>query len=210
MRTFLAPIMFMLSFSTTASAEYSPRDFLSQAPAETFYTEDSMTEDQKRAVLASAPNPPPTFNCEAWGIAEQSPNSLVLQICPDSFVRIQLFRQTSGDTIVAVESNRSAGCAVDLTFFKVVGNTGAITKLSDGDLTALGLVQVSENDLLPEDMKFPSGKAEILKLGLDTAGRPTALVSTWMNPRWETKTQAFDIVFEWAGARFRKKVEKRT
>ena len=202
--------MFMLSFSTTASAEYSPRDFLSQAPAETFYTEDSMTEEQKRAALRSAPQPPPRFDCETWGIAEQSLTSLVLQICPDSFVRIQLFRQASGDTIAAVESNRSAGRAVDLNFFKVVGNTGAITKLSDGDLTALGLVEVSENDLLPEDMKFPSGTAEILKLGLDTAGRPTGLVSTWMNPRWETKTQAFDIVFEWDGARFRKKVEKRT
>ena len=208
MRTFLAPIMFMLSFSTPASAEYSPRDFLSQAPAETFYTEDSMTEDQKRAVL-KALHPSPRFDCEAWGIAKQSPNSLVLQICPDSFVRIQLFREASGDTIVAVESNRSAGRAVDLNFFKMVRKTGAIMKLSDGDLTALGLVEVTENDLLTKDMKFPSGAAEIVKLGLDTAGRPTALVSTWMNPRWETRSQAFDIVFEWDGARFIKRAEKR-
>lgn len=209
MKAVFVALALSLILSNTTRAEYSPRDFVTKAPAQTFYTEDTMTESEKRSALNSTFKPSDDSDCQSWGVAEESSTSISLRMCPDSFVRVQLFRAVSGDTIVAVESNRASGRAVDLTFFNVTSKTGAISELTKNQREALGLEDVTENDLLSDRMKFPAGTEERLDLGLDQDGRPTALVWTWMNPRWETKTQAFDIFFEWDGSRFRKKSEKR-
>lgn len=209
MKPFFISLALSLILPTTTRAEYSPRDFVIGAPAQTFYTEDTMTEGEKRSALNATFKRSDDSECQSWGVAEESSTSITLQMCPDSFVRVQLFRASSGDTIVAVESNRSSGRAVDLNLFKVTSNTGVISELTKDQREALGLEEVTENDLLTDQMKFPAGIAERLTLGLDQEGRPTALLWTWMNPRWETRTQAYDIVFEWDGSRFQKTIKER-
>jgi hypothetical protein len=209
MKVFFVALALSLTPPTIARAEYSPRDFVTKAPARTFYTEDTMSESDKRAALHATFKRSNDSQCQSWAITEESSTSISLQVCPGSFVRVQLFHASSGDTIVAVESNRASGQAVDLNFFKVASQTEAISKLTKEQRDALGLEEVTENDLLTDQMKFPAGTAERLNLGLDQGGRPTALVLTWMNPRWEGKSQAFDIFFEWDGSRFRKQIKKR-
>ncbi|MEN9846303.1 MAG: hypothetical protein RIS36_1450 [Pseudomonadota bacterium] len=202
MRRFIVLIGSLFSLPLMATADYSPRDFLAAAPADTFYTEDEISEDEKRQLLHTHVDPQRTFTCEAWGIAHESPTSLTLQTCPDSFVRIQLYREASGGPIVAVESNRSSGRSVDLQFFKVSETNRAPSKINDDGLKALGLTDVTENDLLDEKDAFPPGEAERVHLSMDESGRLQATVRSWNDPRWERKTVAFDLTFEWNGSRF--------
>ena len=202
----LASLLGLVVFVPAISfAEYSPRDFLSQAPAETFYTEDEMSEDDKRSVLGSTFDPNATFTCTSWGIADESPTSLTLKICQDSFVRIQLFRERSGGTIVAVESNRSSGRAVDLRFLKVTPPNKTIATLSEPQLATLGLTTITENELLSDNERLPSDIEERVPLGLDGNGRPAAIVQSWNAPRWTDRTVAFDLFFEWDGSRFQRR-----
>lgn len=202
MKRFLVTVGSFISLPFTAAADYAPRDFLAAAPADTFYTEDEISEDEKRNLVRAPVVPGATFTCETWGIAKESPSSLTLQVCPDSFVRIQLYREASGDAIVAVESNRSSGRSVDLQFFKVSGNSRVLSKIDDEGLKALGLNDVTENDLLEEKEAFPPGEAERVPLSMDESGRLQATLRSWNDPRWEWRTVAFDVTFEWNGARF--------
>lgn len=206
MNVFPLCLICLLYLPRMGSADYSPRDFLSQAAAETFSTEDEISEVEKQRVAHSAFSPSTTFACEAWGIAEESPTSLTLQRCPDSFVRIQLFHQSSGDTIVGVESNRSAGRALDLRFFIVTGPRREISELDDTQLRALGIDEVNENDLLRLSERFPPAQALRVFLSLDQEGRPKATLRTWGDPRWEKRRVAFEPFFEWAGDRFQRRV----
>jgi hypothetical protein len=189
----------------TGAAEFSPRELLSRAPTELFFTEDELTDADRHAALHSKPFKAAPFNCERWGISEESPSSLTLRICQDSFVRIQLFRETSGTTIVAIESNRSSGRAVDLRFFRVAGSNQSLLLLSPTLLEALGLEEVTENDLLMENDRFPVEEAERVPLSLDEKGRPKATLVTWDDPRWAHRSASFDVIFEWNGARFTKR-----
>jgi hypothetical protein len=209
MKAFFLTLVAVLNLPPSSTAEYSPRDFISQAPAEIFYTTDAMTENEKQGALRSYRQRSDIVECTAWGITEESPTALTLQRCPDSFIRIQLFRGVSGDTIVAVESNRSMGRSCDLTFFNMASGTRMISEITEIHLQNLGLELVTENDLLTEEMKFPSGTARRLMLSLDETGCLWAKLWHWMDPRWETRTPAFDIVFRWDGSRFQKLLVKR-
>jgi hypothetical protein len=202
MKRFLVTVGTLISLPCTAAADYSPRDFLAAAPAKTFYTEDEMSEDEKQKVLRAPFDPGANFTCESWAIAKESPSSLTLQICPDSFVRIQLYREASGDTLVAVESNRSSGRSMDLQFFQVSRESNALSEIADERLKDLGLDDVTENDLLAESDKFPPGGSERVFLSLDESGRLRTTPRTWNDPRWEGKTVAFDVTFAWNGSRF--------
>ena len=201
-----ASLGFLVFLSNTATGEYSPRDFFSKASPETFYTEDEMSVQDKEAIVRGGFRPSPSFTCSAWGIAEESPSSLTLKICPDSFVLIQVFPEKSGDALVAVESNRSSGRAVELRFFKVGAKNDSFTELSEDQLKALGLEPIDENDLLSEKMRFPAGTAQRAYLRLDERRRPTATVDTWNDPRWEKRTVTYAISFEWNGSRFDKRI----
>ncbi len=130
-----------------------------------------------------------------------------MKICPDSFVRIQLFHQSSGDTIVAVESNRSAGQAFDLHLCKVAGLGKEISDLSDDQLKALGIDEKTENDLLSDPKRMPAATARRVLLSLDEEGRLKATLRSWKDLRWKTRRVACELVFEWDGARFHKRVE---
>ena len=204
-KPFLIILGIWLCMPSTATAEFSARELFSIAPTELFFTEDELSDSDRHAVLHSTPFPGRTFNCERWGISEESLSSLALRICHDSFVRIQLFRETSGTTIVAIESNRSSGRAVDLRFFQVAGSNHSMVPLSPSHIRAQGLEQVSENDLLMENDHFPVAEAQSVPLRLDEEGRPKATVVTWNAPRWAYRTAAFDVIFEWDGAHFIKR-----
>ena len=207
MKVFPLCLVCLMYLPRIGTADYSPRDFLSQAPAETFSTEDELSEVEKQRVANSKFIPSTSFTCEAWEIADESPTSLTLRICPDSFVRIQLFHQSSGDTIVGVESNRSAGRAFDLRFFLVAGPRREISELNDTQLKALGIDEVSENELLAPSERFPPATARMVSLSLDEEGRPKATLRPWEEPRWEKRRVAFEPFFEWDGARFHKRVK---
>ena len=202
MNRFFITVGSLIFLPFTAAADYSPRDFLAAAPAETFYTEDEISEHDKQKLLSAPFDPRTNFTCEAWAVAKESTSSLTVQICPDSFVRIQLYRAASGDTIVAVESNRSSGRSFDLQFFQVSGESNALFKIDDERLKALGLEDVTENDLLGERDSFPPSGSERVFLSLDESGRPRATPRSWNDPRWEKRTVAFDVTFEWNGSRF--------
>ena len=202
MKRFFITVGSLISLPFTAAADYSPRDFLAAAPAETFYTEDEMSEHEKQKLLSAPFDPGTNFTCEAWAIAKESPSSLTVQICPDSFVRIQFYPAASGDTIVAVESNRSSGRSFDLQFFQVLGESNALSKIDDARLKALGLDDVTENDLLARSDRFPPGGSQRVFLSLDESGRPRATPRSWKDSRWKKRTVAFDVTFEWNGSRF--------
>ncbi|MEY4668853.1 MAG: hypothetical protein RL518_1552 [Pseudomonadota bacterium] len=202
-----ASLSFLLLSATTATAEYSARDFFAKAPPETFYTEVEMTTADKEAILKSNFRRSPDFSCEAWGVADESPSSLTLKICPDSSVYIQLFRETSGDTLVGVESNRSSGRAFELLFYRVIRHSEAIVKLSDNQLKTLGLEEIGENELLSEQMKFPKEMEQRVLLSLDGSGTPRASIATWGDPRWKERQVTFNIFFQWNGSRFQKILE---
>jgi hypothetical protein len=206
MKRFIIAVGSLLSLPLTVAADYSPRDFLAAAPAETFYTEDEMSEDEKQKVLRAPFDTGTNVTCEAWAIVRESPSSLTLQICPDSFIRIQLYREASGDTLVAVESNRSSGRSFELQFFQVSGESNALSLISDERLKALGLDDVTENDLLAERDRFPPGAAERVFLSLDESGQPRATLRSWNNPRWARRTVSFDVRFDWNGSRFNRRV----
>jgi hypothetical protein len=206
MKSFLIAVGSLISLPLTAAADYSPRDFLAAAPAETFYTEDEMSADEKQKVLRAPFDTETNVTCEAWAIVRESASALTLQLCPDSFIRIQLYREASGDTLVAVESNRSSGRSFDLQFFQVSGQSNALSLIGDARLKALGLDDVTENDLLAERDRFAPGAAKRVFLSLDESGQPRATRRSWNDPRWEKRTVAFDVTFEWNGSRFYKRV----
>jgi excinuclease ABC subunit B len=102
----------------------------------------------------------------------------------------------------------------DLITKEALDTEGLNTKVASSGIRSTGqslprqeLIGLIES--LTDQMKFPLGTAERLSLALNAAGRPTASVWTWMNPRWETRSPEFDITFEWDGSRFKKKTEKR-
>jgi hypothetical protein len=117
-----------------AYADYSPRDFFVSAPAELFYTDDEMSEEDKAAVVKKGFKTVEEFNCTAWGVASESKDALTLKYCQDSEVVIRVFRIKDAPTepLVAVQSARSSGRAVDLAWFKVLLGK----PINSGDISA--------------------------------------------------------------------------
>ena len=200
----LASLAFLLPHP--AVAQYSPRDFFRAAPASTFYTEDEMSDAEKAAIIKDEFKHTTSFTCSAWGVAQETPQSLLLKYCQDSFVGIHVYPSTSRDPVVIVESSRSSGRASSLQFFVVKARSQQITMLPPDKLRTIGIESVTENDLVTEHDKFKDDEVEKATMLLDEDGRIRASVDTWMNPRWEQREIAYDIVFEWNGERFQKHI----
>jgi hypothetical protein len=192
-----------------ATAEYSVRDFISAAPAVLFYTDDEMSEDEKRVLVKKGFKKRESFNCSEWGVERESKNLMVLKYCQDSEVSVRLFpvQGTASDVVVGVESSRASGRSVDLSWFKVSAGKSSFEPLTSDQLKQIGLEMLNENDFLAEPQRFPADQAEPAWLELTEEGTVGAFIHTWMDPRWEHRHKAFSITFNWDGSRFVKKVE---
>jgi hypothetical protein len=185
-------------------AEHTPRTFFTTAPISTFYTEDEMSEADRASIIRTQFKPLAKFTCKQWGVAEETPTSLILQNCADSSVRIQVYPATSGDSVVAVESSRSNGRAVDVAFFKV--SSGDVIKKisSSSELNTIGIEPLTENDFLLEKDHFKPSENEVVRMYVEQDGSLHGILNTWMNPRWETREQAYSVTLSWNGQRFEK------
>lgn len=195
-----------LSASIVAHAEYSPRDFVKHAPASTFYTDDEMSEEEKAALIRGGFQKKGSFSCDSWGIAEETPRSLVLKYCNDSAVTVHTFPDKKGSAVIAVQSERGNGRAITLSFFSASPTKTGVIPLSSPEVEALGIIPLNENDFVKAPDKFKTDDVAPALLTLEGDGTIQARVETWMNPRWAVKQPAFEIAFVWDGERFQKRV----
>jgi hypothetical protein len=182
------------------------RDFVAMAPAELFYTEDEMSEEAKAKLVKGGFKRTKSFNCLAWGVASESRNRIVLQICSDSWVVVQLYHDTGSHkdkrVIVAVNSVRSSGRASDLELFSVSGDGDSFKPMSQQERAALGVESLTEDDFLANEERFPVGEALPVGLTVSESGELVGELQTWMDPRWESRRQLFENRFVWRGERF--------
>jgi hypothetical protein len=194
-----------LTLVSTALAEvYSPRDFVSAAPADLFYTEDEMSAEEKQALVKSGFKKRDEFDCSAWGVAEETPDRLVLQYCADSSVTVQVYRDApdAKSVLVAVSSVRASGRAGNLSLFKATKDQKEFVALTDTQLREIGVLQLTENDFLKDAQRFPASEAQGVRLTLGEKGELRGEPDTWMDPRWEARQQAFEVAFVWGKGRF--------
>ena len=189
-----------------AIAQFSARDFFIYAPASTFYTEDEMSDEDKTAIIKRGFKATHSFSCSAWGVAEETSQSLMLKYCEHSFVSIRVYPSTVRDPVVIVQSSRSSGRASDLQFFGVNVRSKKLANIPPHRLQTIGIEPVTENELVSETDKFKNSATENAALVLDDDGSLRASVDTWMNPRWQNRELAYNVIFVWNGARFQKRV----
>lgn len=177
---------------------------MSAAPADLFYTEDEMSEDEKRAMVKSGFKKRDEFDCSAWGVAEEKPDRLVLQYCADSSVTVQVYLESPDvkSAIVAVSSVRASGRAGNLSLFKAAKGQKEFMALTDAQMREIGLVQLTENDFLKDAQRFPASEAQGVRLTLGERGELRGEPDTWMDPRWESRQQAFEVAFVWGQGKF--------
>lgn len=187
-----------------AEALYSPRDFIAAASAEFFYTDDEMSEDEKRSLVRGGFKKRVDFDCSAWGVAEESADRIVLQYCADSFVVVQVFRNSKDpkSSLVAVHSVRASGRASDLKMFRASRGQREFVPLTQQQLVDIGVTALTENDFLRETQRFPPAEAQPVRLALSENGELQGELMTWMDPRWESREPAYDIAFVWRQDRF--------
>jgi len=194
-----------LAFFSAAFAEaYSPRDFVSGAPADLFYTEDEMSAEEKQALVKGGFKKRDEFDCSAWGVAEETADRLVLQYCADSSVTVQVYRDVpdAKSVLVAVSSVRAGGRASNLSLFKAAKDQKEFVPLTDAQLREIGVTQLTENDFLKDAQRFSASEAQGVRLTLGEKGELRGEPDTWMDPRWETRQQAFEVAFVWDRGRF--------
>ena len=189
-----------------AIAQFSARDFFIYAPASTFYTEDEMSDEDKTAVIKKGFKATHSFSCSEWGVAEETSQLLTLRYCTDSFVSIRVYPSTVGDPVVIVQSSRSSGRVSDLQFFGINVRSKKLTNIPPHRLQTIGIEPVTDKELVIETDKFKNSAAENAALVLDDDGNLRASVDTWMNPRWQNRELAYNVIFVWNGARFQKRV----
>ena len=189
-----------------AIAQFSARDFFIYAPASTFYTEDEMSDEDKTAIIKKGFKATQSFSCSEWGVAEETSQLLTLRYCTDSFVSIRVYPSTVGDPVVIVQSSRSSGRVSDLQFFGINVRSKKLTNIPPHRLQTIGIEPVTDNELVIETDKFKNSAAENAALVLDDDGNLRASVDTWMNPRWQNRELAYNVIFVWNGARFQKRV----
>jgi hypothetical protein len=195
---------------TGAQAESITREFFKAAPATLFYTEDEMSETDKEALIKGGFKKVRSFTCSGWGVAEESSSSLVLQYCADSSVTLRSYRGStqSEESVIVVQSSRSAGRANDLSVFRFRKGQHAFVALSQEELSKLGIEQLTENDFLEPEQRFPPHEAQVVRLELSEKGELQGRLMTWMDPRWEHRSEAFSVKFVWSDGRFKKVLEK--
>jgi hypothetical protein len=189
-----------------AIAQFSARDFFIYAPASTFYTEDEMSDEDKTAIIKKGFKATHSFSCSEWGVTEETSHLLTLRYCTDSFVSIRVYLSTVGDPVVIVQSSRSSGRVSDLQFFGINVRSKKLTNIPPHRLQTIGIEPVTDNELVIETDKFKNSAAENAALVLDDDGNLRASVDTWMNPRWQNRELAYNVIFVWNGARFQKRV----
>jgi hypothetical protein len=206
MKGILFAIVFtILGVAPQSLADYSARRFFTAAPINSFYTEDEMSEADRQSIVRSGFKLQEEFNCKKWGVAEETKSSLTLQYCGDSSVRIQVYPRASGGAVVAVESSRSSGRAVEISFFEVSREGDVITILPASALPSIGLNPLTENDFLEDKDHFSSSDNKGVPLSLSSVGSLSGSLNTWMDPRWSERNRAFDIELVWNGAQFERK-----
>lgn len=212
--TVIAERVISEGFISTAQAQSSKaaqlperaRDFVTMAPAELFYTEDEMSEEAKANLVKGGFKRTRSFNCSSWGVAAESSDRIVLQSCSDSWVVVQLYRDTGSHkgkrVIAAVNSVRSSGRASDLELFSVSGVGDTFKPLGQQERAALGIESLTEDDFVANEDRFPAGDAQPVGLTLSDSGELVAEPQSWMDPRWEARRQLFENRFVWRGERF--------
>jgi|GEM_PF-3359269 len=200
----IAGLCWLATVSTAFADVYSPRDFVSAAPADLFYTEDEMSSEEKQSLVKGGFKKRDEFDCSAWGVADETPDRLVLQYCADSSVTVQVYRDApdAKSVLVAVSSVRAGGRAGNLSLFKAAKDQKAFVALTDAQLQELGVAQLTENDFLKEAQRFSASEAQGVRLTLGEKGELRGEPDTWMDPRWETRQQAFEVAFVWDKGRF--------
>jgi len=204
MRYLMAVHAFFLLVSTAKAEGYSPRDFVKAAPAELFYTDDEMSEEEKQALVKNGFKKKKQFDCSAWGVAEESKDRMVLQYCSDSSVTVQVYRTTTDPkaALVAVLSSRGSGRSSDLALFQVTTGQEEFAPLSTAQLSSIGVTALTENDFLKDDQKFPAQDAQAARLTLAEDSTLRGELNNWMDPRWEHRSEAYEIAFAWNNGRF--------
>lgn len=206
---FIAAFVAVPLGSNVLEAQTGPRDFLAAAPATLFYTEDEMSEETKAALAKARVKKPESFDCSEWGIASESPESLVLQFCADSAVTVRSYRspKREGQSVVIVESSRSSGRANDLSVFRFAKGQQAFAPLTVHELAEIGIGPITENDFLAPQDRFPQHDSKTVSLALTEAGELEGRPVTWMDPRWEHRKESFSVKFVWSDGRFKKVVK---
>jgi len=200
-------VAMLLFFSQQTQAEtYTPRDFIKAAPPELFFTDDEMTAEQKDALVKGGFKRAPIFDCSTWGVSEESVNRLILQYCSDSSVTVHVYHDSADKdlVLVAVSSVRSSGRAGDLSLFRITKGSGDFKPLTQAQLGDLGITPLTENDFLKESNRFAVGQAQPVRLSLGEKGELKGELYTWMDPRWETRHQSYEVSFIWDGKSFSK------
>jgi len=201
------PVALALMLDSQAQAQtYSPRDFIKAAPPELFFTDDEMSKDQKDALVKGGFKRVPVFDCSTWGVSEESADRLMLQYCSDSSVTVHVYHDAVDKdlALVAVSSVRSSGRAGDLALYRMIKGSGDFKPLTQSQLLELGISPITENDFLKEADRFAVGQAQPVKLSLGEKGDLKGELYTWMDPRWETRHQAYEVSFVWDGNKFSK------
>jgi hypothetical protein len=187
------------------AAPLSPREFVRAAPAALFYTEDEMSEEEKKTLLQSMNPRRKKFNCSSWGISQENKERLVMQRCTDSRVIVQLYQNEADqqNTLVAVASERGSGRSSELAFFTFSqGQKDPPQQLTEAQLQKIGLTPLTENDFLLDKERFPLAEAEPVPISLGDSGELIGNLDVWMNPRWEQRSQAYEVQFKWKNGRF--------
>jgi hypothetical protein len=206
-RSLFFTVALALMLDSQAQAQtYSPRDFIKAAPPELFFTDDEMSKDQKDALVKGGFKRVPVFDCSTWGVSEESADRLMLQYCSDSSVTVHVYHDAVDKdlALVAVSSVRSSGRAGDLALYRMIKGSGDFKPLTQSQLRELGILPLTENDFLKEADRFAVGQAQPVKLSLGEKGDLRGELYTWMDPRWETRHQAYEVSFVWDGNKFAK------
>jgi hypothetical protein len=191
-------------------ADYSPRDFFASAPAELFFTDDEMSAEDKASVIKGGYKHVEEFDCSGWGVASESKDTLILKYCEDSDVTVRIFpvKDSPQEPLVAVQSSRASGRAVDLAWFRVAKGPDSFTPLKEQQLRQFGLERPQPIDFMAKGKTVPQGAPPLVKMELDQEGRVSSFIHTWMEPQWEHTQPDYSFVFIWDGARFTRKAEK--
>ena len=200
----------LCGWASFAHADYSARDFFMAAPAATFHTEVDMTEPEKALIIKNKFQPLADSDyskCLDWGVPEESPHTMELKSCFDSSIRIRVFNSIPGPIVVAVCV--SMGQSSELDMYTVSLSEHTITNIPRDQLASIGIEKITENDFLSEESKFSESEALPAEIFMVHDGSIQAMVSSWMDPRWENKIITYDVSFVWDGVKFKKVRTKR-
>jgi hypothetical protein len=110
--------------------------------------------------------------------------------------------------LVAVQSVRGSGRAVDLAWFKVSGGPDSFTPLTEEQLKKFGLERPQAIDFMAKGNPLPEGGPPMIQMELNEEGRVHSFIYTWMERQWADKEPDFSFHFIWDGTRFTRQAIK--